>query len=280
MLDRAEKVNAKSIVYTFLNHPTSIFAPERLPNLLMTAEERKSALLKIGVNEVAMREFTTELAGESPSQFAEYLRATYPELDTVFCGPNWTFGAGGKGNADFLREHGFNVVTVPFEIDGDEPISSTRIRNVLKKGDIAEANRLLGHTYSVSGNVISGKGLGRNIGFPTLNITFAEENHPVLPFGVYEVSTHYGRGIANWGLAPTMGEQAWKSPVLEIHILKANNGESPHLALENATRIKTDFLRFIREERKFSSLEELKKQISADISSVSPNHHPTGTVPG
>ena len=124
---------------TFTNHPATVFAPDRAPRLLMTTEERLAAISVQGVRRVIARDFTPALAAQPPQAFADSLRRDFPDLDEVFCGPNWTFGAGGAGTADLLRALGFQVTVVPFATWRREPVSSTRIRAALGEGDVADA---------------------------------------------------------------------------------------------------------------------------------------------
>ena len=248
---------------TFRNHPTTVFAPERAPRLLMTPAERLAAIssaLRTPGGAVRALDFTPAFAAQEPAAFADWLRAGYPDLDTLLCGPNWTFGARGEGDADFLRARGFRVETVPFAEAGGLPVSSTRIRAALAAGDLAQATALLGRPWRVAATCASGKGLGRSIGFPTLNLLPAEGLvHP--PFGVYAVDTDFGRGVANWGLAPTMGARAWESPVLEVHLL----GGAPAARPGDGTALAVDLRAFLRPERTFPSLADLQAQIARDV---------------
>jgi len=253
---------------TFRTHPLSVLAPDRAPVLLSDAETRfdliRSALVASCRPEVRMLDFTPALAAEQPEKFVKYLRSQWPDLDRVRCGTDWKFGAGGKGNADLLRASGIAVDVVdPVVLDGLR-ISSSRIRVALGKGDVADANAMLGREYSVAGVVSSGKGMGRSLGFPTLNLLCAFDGR-LLPFGAYCVraATPFGIGVANWGLAPTMGDAAWKEPVLEIHF--------PHVAADVSwpkcgEKFSISFVRFMRPELKFDSFESLRAQLSADVS--------------
>lgn len=256
--------------FTFRNHPATVFAPARAPALVMSAETRRQAIAaalracvatapspSFPLERVRMVEFTREFADQTPAEFAEFLRREYPALETILCGPDWTFGKGGAGRADFLRQRGFKVETVDFvEIDGVS-VSSTRIRAAIAAGDLATVRQCLGRPWRVEGEVRSGKGLGRQLGFPTLNLQVPSELvRP--PCGVYAVDTQWGRAIANWGLAPTLGEGAWREPTLEVHLLDS----APVLAPSNMA---VDFLKFIRPERTFSSLAALQAQIAEDV---------------
>jgi len=253
---------------TFLSHPASVFAPDRAPPLLMSAEMRLSAIADAlghvstsGRNPVRAIPFTAGFAASTPEDFADWLHREYPDLDTVFCGPNWTFGAKGAGDASTLRSFGFRVTAVPFVEMGGRPISSTRIRTALAAGQLDEASNLLGHYHSVEGTVFSGKGLGRQIGFPTINLTIPN-GLVKLPAGVYDVITPFGPGVANCGLAPTLEERRWNVPVLEVHLT------APPADLSVQSSMVVTFRRFIRPERKFPSLDELRAQIARDIDTV------------
>ena len=249
---------------TFTNHPATVFAPDRVPRLLMTTEERLAAISIQGVRRVVARDFTHALAAQAPGDFADSLRRDFPDLDEVFCGPNWTFGAGGAGTAELLRSRGFRVTVVPYATWRDEPISSTRIRVVLGEGDVAAAAAMLGRPYSASGRVVVGKGKGRELGFPTLNVIPSLGDLPVAR-GVYAVETALGRGLANWGVAPTMGDRAWPEPVLEVHLLSAPPETPPAM-------LRVAFTAFIRPERTFASVAELQAQLVSDKQAVDPRN--------
>ncbi len=249
-------------VLTFRNHPATVLAPAAAPRLVMTAAARERALGAAlrgapGAAAVRLLDFTREFAALPPADFAFSLRREYPNLETLFCGPNWTFGARGAGSATFLRERGFHVETIPFFEVAGAPVSSTRIRSALAAGDLATANACLGRAWQVEGEVVHGKALGRALGFPTLNVRLpAELVSP--PLGVYAVDTAWGRAVANWGCAPTLGARAWAEPILEVHLLERVPQDVPH-------RLAISFRRFLRAERRFPSLAALTAQIAADV---------------
>lgn len=253
------------VALTFRNHPATVFAPSAAPRLLMTAETRRAVLataLRPGTDlaaadRVRMLDFTPAFAALSPEAFAASLRRDFPTLETIFCGPNWTFGAKGAGTADFLRARGFHVDVVSFAEQAGRPISSTRIRQAIASGDWADATACLGRPWRVEGVVASGKGLGRELGFPTLNVQLdAALVEP--PRGVYAVRTPWGAAVANWGCAPTLGARAWTMPVLEVHLLEAKPTETPAVCT-------VDFCAFLRSERTFPSLAALQAQIADDL---------------
>jgi riboflavin kinase/FMN adenylyltransferase len=246
---------------TFKNHPSSILHPEAEPTLLMTFAEKEEVIKLCGVKKVIALDFTRELASEPPEKFIEFLSS----FSKIRCGADWRFGKGAKGNAEFLRARGFEVEVVEYAEFQGERISSTRIRSALKKGDLESANAMLGRNWSVLGEIVTGKGVGRALGYPTVNIKILN-TPPELPAGVYEVSAFGVKAIANWGYAPTMGEDAWKEKTLEIHF----KGDSPKVLddIANLRQVKIEFARFIRPERKFATLEDLKRQIKEDCEKV------------
>ena len=246
---------------TFRAHPATVFAPGRAPALLMTPSTRLAAVgaALAGGGGVRALDFTADMAAQPPAAFADWLRAAYPALDTLLCGANWTFGAGGAGDAAFLRARGFRVAVVPFVAVGGRPVSSTRIRAAVAGGDLAAAAAMLGRPWALEGTVFAGKGLGRALGCPTLNVRPAAGLvRP--PLGVYAVETAWGRGLANYGCAPTMGARAWAEPVLEVHLLAA--GARPLPAPGDALAV--GLVRFLRPERRFASVDALQAQIARD----------------
>ena len=292
---------------TFREHPLSVLAPDKAPPLLMTADERLAAIAAALKDapatfppRVSALSFTRELAAEPADAFATRLRHDYPDLETILCGPNWRFGAGGAGDADFLRARGFAVEVVPLEERDGAPVSSTRIRAALQAGDLSLANAMLGRPFAVVGEVVPGKGEGRKLGFPTINVRPANPCLArLLPLGAYVADTDWGRAVANWGQAPTMGEQAWTSPVLEVHVVgrgeggkvgrgeggkvgrgegekvgrgegeKVGRGEGGKVGRGEGEKVEISLRRFLRPERRFASIEELRKQIATDVFSAS-----------
>lgn len=248
------------VALTFKNHPLSVLAPERAPRLIMSWEERAKAIQALGVRVTAI-DFNADLAGYSPERFLEYLKEFSEthgwrpvEPLAIRCGANWRFGKGGAGDAAWLRSRGMAVTVAPYVSYAGEPISSTRIRRTLEEGRLEDAAAMLGRPFTVGGTVRSGKGVGRGLGYPTLNLD--PDLRLNLPLGVYAVEVGSARGVANYGFAPTMGERAWKRPLLEVHFLS----EPP--PTEDAVRVA--MLRYLRPERRFESLTALQEQIAAD----------------
>lgn len=249
------------VALTFKTHPLAILRPDKAPRLIMSLEERLAAIKACGVKEVLALDFTEELANLEPQEFATRYIGSLP--CTVRCGDNWRFGKGGKGDADFLRSLGYEVAVIPYAEYKGGIVSSTRIRAALEAGKIEDANRMLGRAYTISGEIFSGKGKGKDLGYPTVNIRSAIELK--LPKGVYEVEMDGARAIANYGLAPTFGASAWAEPVWELHFL------SPSLVLRSlgeGVSVSFALRKFIRGERKFASLEDLQRQIALDCATI------------
>lgn len=246
---------------TFRNHPSSVLRPESAKTLLMPYSEKEEFIRACGVKNVIALDFSPELASMPPERFIDFIAS----FSKVRCGADWRFGKGAKGDAEFLRGRGFEVEVVPYaELDG-ERISSTRIRAALEKGDLNSANRMLGRNWRLTGAIVRGKGVGRELGYPTVNLEILN-SPPELPAGVYEVDVFGIKAIANFGYAPTMGDAAWKEKILEIHFKGGRPSDLDDLAA--GAGLKVEFVRFIRPERTFATFEELKAQIATDCAMV------------
>ncbi len=249
-------------VLTFWPHPSALFRPAARTRMLMSPEMKYRVLVGLGVDVVIQQPFTPEFARIEAGEFLPHLRRMLPQLAGVYVGENWRFGAGRRGDVRLLLasagQHGVPVVSVPRIVCNGEPISSTRVRDCLEAGRVEEANLLLGYSYFAEGEVISGRRLGRSLGFPTLNVPWQPELQP--RFGVYVVriagETEAARpGVANYGLRPTVAPAG--GPLLEVHVL----GACP---FGPGMRVTVDWLKFLRPEQKFAGVEELRAQIGRD----------------
>ena len=250
---------------TFRNHPLTVLAPEKAPRLIMSVEERVAAIKACGVEDVTVLDFTPELAAMPAEEFiVSFLTRQECRVPSVRCGENWRFGKGGEGDAEFLRKRGIAVEVAPYAEYKGERISSSRIRWCLENGEIEDANAMLGRRFQVSGFRFQGKGLGGRIGYPTVNLKLETLNLK-LPLGVYEVEVEGQKAIANYGLAPTMGDKAWATPVMEVHLLDKG---SEDVRLETEDKVSVSLVRYIRPERKFGTIDDLKRQIAADCATI------------
>lgn len=251
-------------VLTFDPHPSRLFRPEDPTRLIMPIDAKVAKLREFGVDCVICKRFDREFAAISADDFLAHLKAKLPTLKAIYVGENFRFGQKRIGDVNTLvetgRQLGLGVFSAERIKHNGEPISSTRIRLEVEAGRILEANDLLGDNYCSIGTVVAGAQLGRELGFPTLNLPWEPECRP--RFGVYQVRfRECGAGVwlpavANYGVKPTVsGDEA--RPCLEVH------GLDP-VALGPGSLIEVEWLRFIRAEQKFSSLEALKAQIGAD----------------
>jgi riboflavin kinase / FMN adenylyltransferase len=254
-------------VLTFQPHPSRLFRPDDPVRQLMTLETKAWFLrAMLAVDFVVAEPFTREFAAVPAEGFLAVLRAALPHLHAVYVGENWRFGARRTGDVATLvqtaRTLGVSVFSAPaINLDG-EPISSTRIRGHLAAGELAVVNALLGYAYFARGPVLPGRRLGRQWGFPTLNLAWRPECRPAL--GVYAVRVRgtdepatAGRpAVANYGLRPSVGPDE-REPLLEVHLL----GDCPW---RQGDALHVDWLHFFRGERVFPSLEELRAQIARD----------------
>lgn len=258
-VDYAQNNGKKSAVITFKDHPCCYFYGV-CPKYILSRKQREEEIAKLGVDFLYELDFNETLAGLSAEEYLKNILIKYFSPAAISTGFNHHFGARKSGDAEFLRQHQdrFKYFEIPPQKINNEIISSTAIRNYLNKGEIAKANEMLGKNFSISGKVIEGQKLGRKLGFRTANLIYPAEIVDI-PFGVYEVQTTYGKGITNFGIRPTVSST--KKAVLETHILNFDRdiyGEE----------IRVEFLRMLRKEQKFNSLDELKRQITIDINRI------------
>ena len=260
------------VAVTFSAHPRQVVAPASVPPLILSPEERFRRIREAGVDFVEVVEFDEKFASMEPVQFLEflssvaYIRCSSKTFE-VRCGPDWRFGKGGAGGAELLSELGVKVTVVPFAEYKGEKISSTRIRTSIESGRMEEAAEMLGCEFSVSGEIFRGKGEGASLGFPTVNIrplSLPLMRMVMPPRGVYAVTVSGEKAIANFGVAPTFAARGWTENVWEIHFLSG----LPRLPLDEGSKIRFSILKFIRPERAFSSLDELRCQIAADCKEI------------
>ena len=249
-------------VVTFTSHPDALVLGTA-PMLLNTSADRARLLYAYGVDTVKEIPFDKAVM---TTHWADFLRSLMVSGAAGFvCGDDFRFGAGGLGTpkklAAFCQTQGLPYAIVPQQLMDGERISSSRIRALLEQGQLDKANRLLGHVHFLTGTVQTGKQLGRTIGFPTANLTFPE-GIIVPKFGVYACNaTIDGKvyaAVTNVGSRPTVNGEGINA---EVHLLDFAGDLY-------GKEITVAFLAFLRPEKKFDSLEELKAQIAEDIAQV------------
>jgi riboflavin kinase/FMN adenylyltransferase len=260
-------------VVTFHPHPQEFFSGQ--PRYLLTPLSEKSTLLKaMGIEQVILLPFNKELATLTPEEFVEKVLVQKLQAKRVSVGLDFCFGQQRAGTAADLQAiaatYGIKVAIAPLRNLEGERISSSAIRQALQAGNLQTANRLLGRSYSLVGNVTQGQQLGRTIGFPTANLQLPPEKF--LPrLGVYAVRVHLHEGesnssitagpalgVMNVGFRPTVDG---KTQVVEVHLFDWAEdlyGRTLMVSLE----------KFLRPEQKFASLTDLKAQIQADSTSA------------
>jgi len=249
---------------TFEPHPLAIIAPDRVPPRLTTLEQKVAYLRARGTVAVIAVKFDAALRELSAAAFVDEISRVFPDLKQVAIGENWSFGRNRDGNAARLTElgkaHGFAVKAIPPVLLDGAPVSSTRIREAIAQRRFADAARLLGRSYAVTGQVIHGEERGRTLGFPTANLGGVEQLLP--PRGVYAVKARVAGNLAkypavmNLGQRPTFTSNGVDS--LEVHLLdfKAD--------LYDQRLWISDFA-WLRDEQSFPDAGALKAQITQDI---------------
>ncbi len=253
-------------VMTFDPHPTRVVAPDRAPKLLTGTEERIALLKAAGIEQVFVVAFSPQIARMQPEEFVARFVHEQCSARVVIVGGNFRFGSKQAGTTDTLialgEKYGFQTEVAPAVHYRGRAASSSEVRRLIRDGDVSMAGRLLDRPYSVEGEVVKGHGIGSKQTVPTLNLSTRAE---VLPAnGVYVTRTHESgvskrprewESITNVGMRPTFDGDAL---TIETFLLEPLNGENP-------ARIRVEFLRRVREERKFESPDALKSQILRDV---------------
>ena len=263
-LARTASPQAPLGVLTFEPHPRAFFAPDAPPFRLMSREARASRLEKLGVAYLFELNFNASLAALTPEEFARRVIAEGFGLSHVIVGADFCFGKGRSGTADdlvrFGREMGFGVTVAPLLAHSDTTVSSTAIRQALSNGQPREAAKMLGHWHRIEGPVIGGEQRGRELGYPTANMSI-EGLHPPA-FGVYAVlvdvlsGPHKGsyHGVASMGVRPMFGEN---TPNLETFIFDFSGDLY-------GTPLSVALIEHLRPEEKFDGLDALIQQMDDD----------------
>ncbi|MDE2027672.1 MAG: bifunctional riboflavin kinase/FAD synthetase [Candidatus Omnitrophica bacterium] len=261
MLATARRLKLKPIVITFFPHPAHVLRPDISLGYIISLEERFAMLKALGVDTCLVVKFNRAFAKISPEQFVRDILIRKLDVKAVFVGENFRFGKDRSGGvATFERsaqEYGYEMYAVRALKQGPHIISSTLIRQLIGEGKIAQAARLLGRGVSASGPVVKGAGRGRLLGFPTANVAYEADILP--PQGVYIVGVRLGSkdypAMANIGTRPSFEDRSKLH--LEIHILDFS-------ASLYGKHLKVEFLKKIRNEKKFHNPKALVRQIQKD----------------
>lgn len=271
----AKKNNGESLAITFNFNPEKIISPDNSPQHLLTSCEKIKLIKQAGIDNVVVINFTSSFSKISAFDFVQKFLVQKFLVNEVIVGDNFRFGKDKKGNVALLKKIGKKIwvkvkVVQPVKFKG-KVISSTRIRKALQNGNIEFANKMLGRNYKMDGIITKGTGIGRKIGFPTANIKSLHEAIPSK--GVYAVRVFIKKrvysGMCNIGTRPTFMEIERDCPNffvrkngtvpigIEVHIFDFNKNIY-------ASKIKIEFLKRIRDEKKFHNTDELINQLRRD----------------
>jgi len=263
----ASKIRGQGVVITFEPHPLKVLAPEKFLPLLTPFRKKMTLIAESGIEIVLCIEFSLKFSEIVPSEFIKSTLVEKVKVKKVIIGYNYHFGRGQTGDAQTLREAGktfdFGVEVVdPLRV-GDTIVSSSRIRDLIQRGEVEEASKLLGRDYPIIGKVVEGQKRGGTLGFPTANLEVSDELYPKMGVYAVEVVWHqqHFAGLANIGSNPTFSTQTGKSKEsfsLEVHILDFNRQIY-------GKEIEVRFKKRIRDEVRFESPSLLIEQIKKDI---------------
>ena len=255
----AEEENLVPVVMLFDIHPRKLISGV-IPPVLISEGKKRELLVKMGFTVFDLN--FSETMNYSPDEFVQRILIDTLNAVVVTCGFDYHYGKGGKGNAATLRKelekNGARAISVEPVLSGGEIVSSTSIRSFISEGEIEKANAMLGHCFSYDFSVEKGDGLGRVLGFPTIN-QFFPQDFAVPKYGVYASKVFFdGKwypAVTNVGVRPTVAKASLRSETCILDFSADLYGKNVEVSL----------LKFIREEKKFNSLEELSSQIEKDI---------------
>ncbi|MFH2029535.1 MAG: bifunctional riboflavin kinase/FAD synthetase [Bacteroidota bacterium] len=261
--DCSLKNDFTSMVVTFEPHPRTVVSKDFKVHLLSTLEEKVEIAEKSGIDELLVLDFTPEFAQQSYKEFIENILVNKVGFKHIIIGHDHKFGKDRFGNEEKLSElgekFGFTVKVESEVLFNNEVISSTKIRNYLLQGNLSDAGKFLGRNYIFAGIVVKGERRGRILGFPTANIEVSYKNKLIPKIGVYAVKCTIENeivlGVMNIGVRPTFGKHG--DLVIEVHLF---NFSSDIYGAD----IRVEFLKRLRDEKKFESKEELIYQIERD----------------
>jgi riboflavin kinase/FMN adenylyltransferase len=261
VLARARAAAQTAAAVTFDPHPMKLLRPDNAPRMIETLPQRLAGFEQIGLDAALVLRFDRELSLSSPEDFILRILIERLHVAAILVGANFCFGHRGAGNVRLLtqfgKEHGFDVETIsPVEVGGIV-VSSTAVRTAVAEGRVSEAVPLLGHPFSLTGEIRAGAGRGRTILFPTLNLVPEQELLPGL--GVYATEAvlrgNMFRAVTNVGTRPTFDG---RGVTVESHLFGFDEQVS-------SGAMEVRFHARLRDERKFSGAEELRAQIARDI---------------
>lgn len=259
----SKRLSAPSCVYTFDPAPTAVVAPERHQPRIQTLPGRIRSLREAGVDHVVVERFTLEFSRYSAKRFVDQVLLARLGARALVVGHDFRFGSMRAGDAGAIRRLApeMEVIEVAAFVEGEDAISSSRVRKLIARGEVEAAAALLGRPVTVSGRIVHGDARGRTLGFPTANVSVDEELRP--GNGVYAVRVRLADervvdGVANFGTRPTLDAARYAA---EVHLLDFDEDLY-------GQRLEVALLGRLREERRFGSVEALAAQIGLDVAAA------------
>ena len=263
--DEAQRIGGESVLFTFFPHPRMVLYPDSHGvKLIQTQAEKLAKLERMGLQNIIIFPFTLEFSRLTALEFVRDFLVNKLHVKQMVIGYDHQFGKNREGTIDYLRDisetYDFGVTEISAREIDEVNVSSTKIRNALKSGEIETANTYLGEEFELNGTVVRGKGRGRGFGFPTANIQLENDLKLIPGNGVYIVNVKLSDartflGMLNIGTNPTVSDENKQS--LEVHLLDFNEDLY-------GQKIEVRFLKRLREEVKFESVEQLIDQIKED----------------
>ncbi len=262
LIKTAKENNLESVILTFFPHPRMVLQKDSNIKLINTIQERTKILNSLGIDNLLVKKFTNVFSRLSAEDFVKKILVDKLHVKKVIIGYDHRFGRNRNANIDDLKTFGtlynFEVEEISVQDIDDVAVSSTKIRKALNEGDIGKANKYLGYDFMLTGKVVKGKGLGRELGFPTANIQINEDYKLIPKQGSYVVSSVIKKqqifGMLNIGMNPTVNGE---KESIEVHFFNFNED------IYNK-KIQINLLHRLRNEVKFNSLDELKNQLATD----------------
>lgn len=264
---RARRLDGPTTVVTFDPHPREVLSGTPVP-LLTTVEERANLLEELGIDRMVVIEFTREFSRLPPDRYVEEILLERIGMQEIVVGYDHRFGREQAGDTESLRalgrEHGFDVEVVTAQELGDRAVSSSQIRELLRSdGNVRRAAQLLTRPYELTGIVVEGEGRGQKIGYPTANLRLTSDRKVVPAIGVYAIRARLPEvsgasihgGMMNIGVRPTFESE--KETVVEAHLFDFS-------VTVYGERMEVELIERIRDEKAFSSVEDLVEQLRED----------------
>jgi riboflavin kinase / FMN adenylyltransferase len=270
MKKRALEVDGETVIITFDRHPRTVVRASEGIRLINTLDEKIELLSGKGIDYLVIIPFTEKFAQLSAEDYIGQFLIRYFRPHTLIIGYDHRFGKGRSGNYELLEQQSaifhFHLMEIPVHLLNSISVSSTRIREAIGEGDMETARQLLGYTYFFSGNVVEGNHLGRSIGYPTANLSIPDESKLIPGDGVYAVDISVSdepdtihHGMMNIGFRPTVNGT---KKIIEVNIFNFDRDIY-------SKSVKVFVKRFLRTEKKFNSLDDLKAQLALDKSNAS-----------